>query len=567
VGLAVSQIATEVLRNDGIADAANISAFLDAQRPLDNSAAAGDDARWQLTPSGVVLIDESSMVATGDLAAVRARVEAAGARMILTGDPRQLGAVEAGGVLGLLDGHAETYHLADVRRFTERWERAASLALRDGERDALLAYDRHGRLTQHDGIDAAQDVAACAAVADRLDGRSVVVIAGTNAQAGRIATGVRDQLVALGLVASDGVPLGRDGGTAGVGDLIACRRNDYTLGVTNRAQYRVQSVLDDGSLVIEPLGGGPVQTFPPAYVAEDVQLGYASTVHAAQGITVDAAHLVTDGNLDAPALYVGMTRGRLRNTAHVAVEPEAPELPAASGRHGGETASPATHPGRAPYRSWSPAWSATARASPRPWPPSRTSPKPGRCSPSPGGWNPRPAWPAEPGWRPTRRPGRRRRPRLRDPCPARRRPGQRVPLPGPAATEQAGDDPCTVLRDAVAGASTGRRGLGDAQTVAQVLSYRITGGRELPLPAADAGLPAGVEARQAERLQHLADSVTARRAELGATVAAEAPTWAVLALGPVPVVDDASSDSAALADRADWERCAGIAAAHREAVA
>lgn len=39
-------------------------------------------------------------------------------------------------------------------------------------------------------------------------------------------------------------------------------------------------------------------TLPASYVAEDVQLGYASTVHAAQGVTVDAAHVVPDGGLD-----------------------------------------------------------------------------------------------------------------------------------------------------------------------------------------------------------------------------------------------------------------------------
>ena len=79
------------------------------------------------------------------------------------------------------------------------------------------------------------DAAARAAVADRLDGRSTVVIAGTNAQAAQIASTIRDQLVALGLVEAGGVFLERDGGTAGVGDLVACRRNDYQLDVVNRA--------------------------------------------------------------------------------------------------------------------------------------------------------------------------------------------------------------------------------------------------------------------------------------------------------------------------------------------
>ena len=55
----------------------------------------------------------------------------------------------------------------------------------------------------------------------------------------------------------DGDLLGRDGCTAGVGDLIACRRNDYTLPVTNRAHYRVTAVGDDGSLIVQALTWDP----------------------------------------------------------------------------------------------------------------------------------------------------------------------------------------------------------------------------------------------------------------------------------------------------------------------
>ena len=324
VGLAVSENATEVLRDDGITDSANVSAWLAAQQRLADGAAAGDDDRWQLTPSDVVMIDESSMVATSHLDAIRNLVDAAGARLVLTGDPRQLAAVEAGGALGLLDGHAETYYLNEVRRFAADWERDASLALRGGDPEALAEYERHGRFVELNSVDAALESAARAAVADRLDGRSVVVVAGTNAQAAQVANRVRDRLVELGLVEADGVLLERDGCTAGVGDLIACRRNDYGLGVTNRAQYRVTEVTETGGLVIQPLDDGDPVALPAGYVNADVQLGYASTVHAVQGSTVDAGHLVTDGGLDAAALYVALTRGSLRNTVHVAVAPEAP---------------------------------------------------------------------------------------------------------------------------------------------------------------------------------------------------------------------------------------------------
>src|SRR5690606_19946668 len=64
------------------------------------------------------------------------------------------------------------------------------------------------------------------------------------------------------------------------------------------------------------------------YVSAHVALGYASTVHSGQGLTVDRCHTVITPNTGAEALYVGMTRGRHGNTAHVttrAVPADAPD--------------------------------------------------------------------------------------------------------------------------------------------------------------------------------------------------------------------------------------------------
>ena len=53
---------------------------------------------------------------------------------------------------------------------------------------------------------------------------------------------------------------------------------------------------------------------------EHVELAYATTVHGAQGETVDHAHLLVGETTGAAAAYVGMTRGRHRNTAHLVAD-------------------------------------------------------------------------------------------------------------------------------------------------------------------------------------------------------------------------------------------------------
>ncbi len=63
---------------------------------------------------------------------------------------------------------------------------------------------------------------------------------------------------------------------------------------------------------------------PRAYLAANAELAYAGNVHVAQGSTVDTAHLLVTRTLSRQALYVGMTRGRQSNTAHVVTGNTAP---------------------------------------------------------------------------------------------------------------------------------------------------------------------------------------------------------------------------------------------------
>jgi hypothetical protein len=60
---------------------------------------------------------------------------------------------------------------------------------------------------------------------------------------------------------------------------------------------------------------------PESYLEEHADLGYAGNVHVAEGRTVDAGHLVVDDTAGRESMYVGMTRGRARNTVYVITAP------------------------------------------------------------------------------------------------------------------------------------------------------------------------------------------------------------------------------------------------------
>ena len=108
------------------------------------------------------------------------------------------------------------------------------------------------------------------------------------------------------------------GDRIGVGDRVATRRNDPTLQVANRQTWTVTGIGVDGSLLL--YGGGRDREIPADYASRFVELAYATTVHGAQGNTIQRAHVLIGEHTGAAAAYVAMTRGRYSNTAHLVAD-------------------------------------------------------------------------------------------------------------------------------------------------------------------------------------------------------------------------------------------------------
>ncbi len=115
-----------------------------------------------------------------------------------------------------------------------------------------------------------------------------------------------------------GEPITRRGERIGLGDRVATRRNDRDLAVANRDTWTVAGIGDDGSLLVTGRAGQ--RALPAEYVGEHVELAFTTTAYGAQGETVDSAHLALGETTGAASAYVGMTRGRHRNVAHLVAE-------------------------------------------------------------------------------------------------------------------------------------------------------------------------------------------------------------------------------------------------------
>ena len=115
-----------------------------------------------LTNRHVIVVDEASMVGSRSLDQLRSSVDAAGAKLVLVGDNRQLSSIDAGGALRTLSQELGTdvVTLTTNRRQVgadQEWEREALASLRSGDVvPAVHAYLDNGRVTITGSIDEAR---------------------------------------------------------------------------------------------------------------------------------------------------------------------------------------------------------------------------------------------------------------------------------------------------------------------------------------------------------------------------------------------------------------------------
>lgn len=132
------------------------------------------------TAGQLVILDEASLAGSLSLDRITELAADAGAKVLLVGDYAQLQAVDAGGAFGLL-AHSldDVPELVDVHRFTNEWEKTASLDLRHGRAEVIDVYEQHGRIADGE-TEAMVDAAYEAWRAERVAGRASILISDSN---------------------------------------------------------------------------------------------------------------------------------------------------------------------------------------------------------------------------------------------------------------------------------------------------------------------------------------------------------------------------------------------------
>ncbi|MEO9623190.1 MAG: Ti-type conjugative transfer relaxase TraA [Qipengyuania citrea] len=300
-GAALSGIAAENLEG-GSGIAARTIASLEHQWGQGRELLAGRD---------VLVIDEAGMVGSRQLARVLTEAEKRGAKVVLVGDPQQLQAIEAGAAFRCVAERHGAVEIGEVRRQREDWQRDATRQLATGRTgEALAAYEQHG---------AVHHAVTRAAARNDLIGRwdreraaspdeSRIILTHTNDEVRALNIAARKRLRGAGEL-GDEVTLATERGERSFapGDRVMFLRNERDMDVKNGSLATIEQInpermaarLDDGRHV--------------AFDLKDyahIDHGYAATIHKAQGMTVDRAHVLATPGLDRHAAYVALSRHR-----------------------------------------------------------------------------------------------------------------------------------------------------------------------------------------------------------------------------------------------------------------
>jgi Ti-type conjugative transfer relaxase TraA len=328
-GLALSGIAAE-----GLEKGAGI-----ASRTIASLEYAWKAERDQLTSKDVLVIDEAGMIGSRQMERVLSAAQRAGAKVVLIGDPEQLQAIEAGAAFRALAERHGAAEITTVRRQHEEWQRYATRELATGRTEqALERYAAAGMVLASETRAEARAalVAGWDAARRERPEESRVILAYTRDDVRDLNELARAQLRAAGeLRAPDQVVQTERGARAfAAGDRIMFQRNERGLGGDGRGRDGV--AVKNGTLgtVLDVASGGERLTvrldgpekssgWEVTFYTRDyahIDHGYAATVHKAQGVTVDRAHVLSTPHMDRHAAYVGLTRHRDGVALHYARE-------------------------------------------------------------------------------------------------------------------------------------------------------------------------------------------------------------------------------------------------------
>jgi Ti-type conjugative transfer relaxase TraA len=300
-GVALSGIAAENLESgSGI-----------ASRTIASMEHGWQQGRDLLTTRDVLVIDEAGMVGTRQLERVLSHAADAGAKVVLVGDPKQLQSIKAGAAFRSIHERHGGVEIGEVRRQREDWQRDATRDLANRRTgNALEAYRSHGMVHEAQTREQARGN-----LIDRWDrdrqaspDRTRIILTHTNDEVRALNEAARERVRAAGNLGNEvRMTVERGGRSFASGDRVMFLQNERSLGVKNGTLGTVEQVSAQ-SMTVQIDDGRSVRFELKDY--NRIDHGYATTIHKAQGMTVDRIHVLATPGMDAHSSYVALSRHR-----------------------------------------------------------------------------------------------------------------------------------------------------------------------------------------------------------------------------------------------------------------
>jgi conjugative relaxase-like TrwC/TraI family protein len=273
-----------------------------------------------LTNRSVVVVDEASMLGTKDALQLLKKVLAAGAKLVLVGDERQLQAVERGGAfLALWRRYGGPVLSASQRQKPDWYRNVVENVVDSRMLVALWQLERRGRLIEvEDDREGVLTMAATWLRNRTEDLRDSLAVAPTRAQVEELNQAIWMARVQAGEL-DPRKSIARDGRRFTVGDRVVFTSTDTDKTYFNGEFGTVYNVglgfvgvrLDRDISFAGIRLPNIVQVRPFAdSKTPRIELGYAVTAHKAQGATVERVFALAGSEQDGHTTYVQLSRGR-----------------------------------------------------------------------------------------------------------------------------------------------------------------------------------------------------------------------------------------------------------------
>ena len=268
----------------------------------------------KLDKKTVLVIDEATMVGTRDMHKLLAHAYEKKAKVVLTGDKRQLPSIAAGTPFNAMLEEHDGFTLDENVRQKVAWLRDAADLYADGHhQESLTRFGDQKRLR----FSQTREEAIEGLLHDwknyrPKDIRDSICLANTNQEVKEINTRIQDERRLAGELGK--ACIAWNGYRFREGDRIVFRENDRKQKLWNGNIGTIKKLdAKTNRLIVDLDVGSTVDLKLEDYGKQGkVELGYAVTVHRAQGMSVDVSFVLLGDNAltSAESSYVALSRAR-----------------------------------------------------------------------------------------------------------------------------------------------------------------------------------------------------------------------------------------------------------------